>query len=98
MTFSNDDPDWNLPPNAFPIDVPPVDDQPGLGLIWNQPVQPALDDGVRQAEQWLHAETASYLWTAFAVGRQQHPALQDQEAYGIGFLTRLQQHLKRMPH
>ncbi|CDI89387.1 hypothetical protein BN889_01321 [Pseudomonas aeruginosa PA38182] len=35
------------------VEIPPADRQPGLSLLWPVPAQPAIDKGVRQAENWL---------------------------------------------
>ncbi len=48
------------------VEIPPADRQPGLSLLWPVPAQPAIDKGVRQAENWLADQIEGQLWTAFA--------------------------------
>ncbi|MFV3372441.1 LasR-specific antiactivator QslA [Pseudomonas sp. NY15435] len=91
------DPESDLPTGAFTGDVPPIDDQLGLPLIWPKDAQPALDDGIRWVEQWLNGQGHAYLWTSYIRGRITHSTPVDKTAYEVGFLTRLQQHLRRMP-
>lgn len=99
MTASNNtlDPESDLPTNAFIGDIPPFADQPGLPLIWPKDAQPALDCGIRRAEEWLAGKGPIYLWTSLVRGRMIQSSTVDKTAYEVGFLTRLQQHLQRMP-
>lgn len=55
--------------------------------------QPAIDKGVRQAENWLADQIEGQLWTAFAFGRDSLPTPMQKTAFEVAFLTRLQQRL-----
>jgi len=91
------DPESDLPANAFIGDVPPLDDQLGLPLVWPKDAQPALDCGIRRAEEWLNGQGHTYLWTSYVRGRLIHSTAVDKTAYEVGFLSRLQQYLQRVP-
>ncbi|MHC4006326.1 LasR-specific antiactivator QslA, partial [Pseudomonas aeruginosa] len=75
------------------VEIPPADRQPGLSLLWPVPAQPAIDKGVRQAENWLADQIEGQLWTAFAFGRDSLPTPMQKTAFEVAFLTRLQQRL-----
>lgn len=62
-------------------------------LLWPVPAQPAIDKGVRQAENWLADQIEGQLWTAFAFGRDSLPTPMQKTAFEVAFLTRLQQRL-----
>ena len=91
------DPASDLPSKAFASDVPPFGDQPGLPLIWPRDMQPAIDEGIRYVTEWLDDASYGYLWTSFLRGRMAQPSAMEKTAFEIAFLTRLQQHLQRMP-
>ena len=69
----------------------------GLTLTWPIPTQPATDQGILLAESWLAGEADGYLWTRLVHGRIEHMDNWRRMAFEIGFLTRLQQRLGRMP-
>ncbi|WP_116424411.1 LasR-specific antiactivator QslA [Pseudomonas citronellolis] len=86
-----------LPSNTHPVEIPAADGQPGLTLTWPMPTQPATDQGILLAESWLAGEADGYLWTRLVHGRIEHMDNWRRMAFEIGFLTRLQQRLGRMP-
>lgn len=78
-------------------DLPLFDDPLGLPLVWPQDARPALDCGIRRAEEWLNGQGHAYLWTSYVRGRIVHSTAVDKTAYEVGFLSRLQQYLQRIP-
>lgn len=79
--------------SLIPLDLPPADGHPGLGLYFPEDAQTAADAGHQDAERWLKRKKPGHLWTQLVHGRAQQSSPIQQAAYELGFLMRLQQRL-----